>query len=209
MRPARLLLISSTLLAAGPVSAADSGFYLGAGIGDMTTKVDNIFGSRYDFDEGDLGFKIFGGYKFFPWLSVEGAYIYPGSPEVKKSNSATAESLKIGIELNSLVGAALFTLPIGDKFELFIKPGFVYWDASTSVTYSDSVSSLKQTFDDNGGAFFLGGGAGYKINETFSLRLEYEWFEATPEYDGDQEEFVDPEYDASATFFSASFVYSF
>jgi hypothetical protein len=40
------------------------------------------------------------------------------------------------------------------------------------------------------------------------VRLEYEWFDVAPEYDSDSAEFV-TEYDASAGFFSASFVYSF
>ena len=38
--------------------------------------------------------------------------------------------------------------------------------------------------------------------------MEYEWFDVAPEWDSDEDEFVD-ELDASAGFLSASFVYRF
>lgn len=204
-----VLLISGALLTAiaAPADATDRGFFVGAGAGQMDTKVDDVLESRYDFDESDTGFKVFGGYKFFPWLSVEGAYINGGKPEVKET-SDTGETGKLSIELQSIVASAVFTLPIGEKFELFVKPGIAFWDAKTTVRYRDLDFSDQFGENDNGSAFFLGGGAGLNITEHFGLRLEYEWFEAAPEYDSDENEFID-KYDATAGFFSASFIYSF
>jgi OmpA-OmpF porin, OOP family len=207
MRLPLALVITGTLLAASQAHAADSGAFFGVGVGDMNTHVNDVYGSNYTFDEGDVGFKLFGGYKFFPWLSVEGAYIDGGSPEVKDSDGAGA-SAKLGIELQALVAAAVLTLPIGDRFGLFIKPGFAYWGAKTSLEYSDPYISFKEHQDDNGAAFFVGGGGEFNFTEHFGARLEYEWFKATPEYDDYYDEFV-TEYDASAGFFSASFVYTF
>jgi len=207
MRLPLALLISGVLLDTTPANAADNGFYLGAGVGEMNTNVKDVFGSGYKFDENDVGFKLFGGYKFFPWLSVEGAYIDGGSPEIKESDGA-GTTAKLGIELQSFVAAAVFTLPIGEQFELFIKPGFAYWEANTSVSLTSP--SFSDSFDerDNGSAFFLGGGAGFNFTENLGVRLEYEWFDVAPEYDSYSDEFV-TDYDASAGFFSASFVYSF
>jgi OOP family OmpA-OmpF porin len=201
------LLASGLLLAASPSGAADSGFFVGAGVGDMNTNVDDVFDTGYEFDEGDLGFKVFGGYRFFPWLAVEGAYIDGGSPEVKESDGF-GTTAKLAIELKSIMAAAVFTLPLGERFEVFIKPGIAFWDANTrlSITTPDFSDSIDA--DDNGSAFFLGGGAGFNFTDNLGIRLEYEWFEAAPKYDSDTEEFVS-EYDASAGFLSASFVYSF
>jgi OOP family OmpA-OmpF porin len=194
------------LLAALPAGAAERGFFAGAGIGQMTTDVDDVWGSNYNFDESDTGFKIFGGYKFFEWLGVEGAYIDGGEPSVKKSYSGESESLEIGV--NTLVAAAVFALPIGEKFELFIKPGWAYWDSQTTYRYSSTSTSFKVSDDDGGAAFFIGAGASFNFTENLGMRVEYEWFDVAPEWDSDEDEFVD-DIDANSGFLSASFVYSF
>lgn len=200
------LLAYSLLIAASPASAADRGFYAGAGLGQMNTEVDDVLGLDYDFDEDDVGFKVFGGYQFFPWLGVEGAYLDGGSPSIKESRGD--ETLKLGIDVWSLVASAVFALPVGERFELFVKPGIAYWDASTSLGFSSPTFSDSFREDDSGSAFFLGAGAGFEVTENFGLRLEYEWFEVAPEWDSDNDEFVD-ELDANAGYLSASFLFRF
>lgn len=206
MRLPTFLLVSGLLLAASPASAADRGFYAGAGLGQMNTEVDDVIGLDYDFDENDVGFKLFGGYRFFPWLSVEGAYIDGGNPSIKESQGG--ETAKLGIDVQSLVASAVFALPIGERFELFAKPGIAYWDAETSLSFHSSTFSDQFREDDDGSAFFLGVGAGFDVTDNLGLRLEYEWFEVAPEWDSDSDEFVD-ELDANAGFFSASFLFRF
>ena len=200
------LMASGLLVAASPAGAADRGFYAGAGIGQMNTEVDDVLGLNYDFDEDDVGFKVFGGYRFFPWLSAEGAYLDGGSPSIKESRGG--ETLRLGIDVWSLVASAVFALPVGERFELFVKPGIAYWDAETRLDFSSPNFSDSFREDDNGSAFFLGAGAGFDVTDNFGLRLEYEWFEVAPEWDSDNEEFVD-ELDANAGFLSASFLFRF
>ena len=201
-----VLLVSGLLLGTAPAQAADKGFYLGAGAGQVRTKVDDVFGSGFKFDEDDFGFKVFGGYKFFPWFSVEGAYFDGGNPSLEETTPVYTG--KLGIEVQSLVAAAVFTLPLGDKFELFVKPGIALWSSTMSISYSDPDFSESFHEDDDGSAFFLGAGAGFNFTGNFGARLEYEWFEVAPKWDSDSEEFVQ-ELDASAGFISASIVYSF
>ena len=201
-----VVLASSLLIAAFPAGAADRGFYAGAGLGQMNTEVDDVLGLNYDFDEDDVGFKVFGGYRFFPWLSVEGAYLDGGNPSIRESRGD--ETLRLEMDVWSLVASALFTLPVGERFELFIKPGVAYWDAETSLGFSSPAFSDSFRESDSGSAFFLGAGAGFDVTDNFGLRLEYEWFEVAPEWDSDREEFVD-ELDANAGFFSASFLFRF
>jgi OOP family OmpA-OmpF porin len=206
MRLPVALVISGMLLASLPAAASERGFFVGAGIGQMTTDVDDVWGSSYNFDESDTGFKIFGGYKFFSWLGVEGAFIDGGEPSVKESYAGASEKLSIGVD--TIVGAAIFALPIGEKFELFLKPGWAYWDSTTKYHYSSSSIDFKESSDDSGSAFFIGAGAGFYFNENFGARVEYEWFDVAPEWDDDEDEFVD-ELDANSGFLSASFVYRF
>jgi opacity protein-like surface antigen len=113
----------------------------------------------------------------------------------------------LSIEVQSLVAAAIFSLPFGEQFEVFLKPGFAYWDSKTSFSYSSPTISDSFSEDDSGSAFFLGAGAGWTIGNA-GLRLEYEWFDVAPEYDHDTNEFED-ELDATAGFLSLSFVYNF
>lgn len=203
--PQLLVAFVALLMVVARADAADRGFYIGAGLGQAYTKVDDVFDSGYDFDEEDLGFKLFGGYQFFPWLGVEGAYIDGGSPEASESDGVETGTLEI--EVQSVVAAAVFTLPITDSFELFIKPGIAFWSSTTTVGYSSPDFSESFSDDDSGSAFFLGGGAEIRAGNA-GLRLEYEWFEAAPEWSDDTDEFV-TEVDATAGFLSLSVVYRF
>lgn len=199
--------VASLALAASPATAGDEGFYLGAGAGQVNLEVDDVLGAGINFDEDDTGFKIFGGYKFLPWLGVEAAYLDGGNPSLKASDGILSGEL--AVDLQAFVAAATFTLPLGDKFELFVKPGIAYWKSSTSAFVSDgSIVYLDIKQDDDDSAFFVGAGAAFNFSENFGIRLEYEWFEVTPKWDEYEEEFVQ-ELEASAGFLSASFVYSF
>lgn len=207
MRLPPVIFLLGTVLAASPSLAAERGFYAGAGVGQMNTEVDDgyVYPFVFDFDENDVGFKVFGGYRFFPWLGVEGAYVDGGSPETKGSDGDIRG--RLGIEVQSLVAAAVFALPIGESFEVFLKPGVAYWDSSTSISVTGPTISDKASADDSGSAFFLGAGAGWNFGKA-GLRLEYEWFDVAPEYDYDSNEFED-ELDATASFLSLSFIYNF
>lgn len=197
-------------LAAGPVLAEDHGFYLGAGAGQVRVEVKDVLGIYgANFDESDTGFKVFGGYRFTSWLSVEGAYLHGGSPSVSGPlyDDGTGRG-SVGIDLQSLVAAAVFTLPLGEKFELFVKPGVAYWRSDTSVFFDDPLSGqYRFSQRDEDSALLIGGGLGFRFDDRLGVRLEYEWFEVTPEWDGDAGFIQD--LDASAGFISASFVYRF
>jgi OOP family OmpA-OmpF porin len=199
-------LATGLLFGAAPTLAADRGFYMGVGVGQATLEVDDVLDLGVDFDEDDVGFKLFGGYRFFPWLGVEGAFYDGGKPEIRESDGALSASMEI--EVQGLIAAAVFSLPVGERFELFIKPGVAFWDAETSIRIRDQSGSFGDDADDNGSAFFLGGGAAFNFTENLATRLEYEWFEAAPEWDSDNDEFV-TEVDATAGFLSLSLVYTF
>lgn len=200
------VLATGLFMCTAPALAADRGAYVGAGVGLATLEVDDVLDLGVDFDEDDVGFKLFGGYRFFPWLAVEGAYFNGGKPELRESDGTLSASMEI--EVQGLIAAAVFSLPVGERFELFIKPGVAFWDAETSIRIRDQSGSFGGDVDDNGSAFFLGGGAAFNFTENLATRLEYEWFEAAPEWDSDDEEFV-TEVDATAGFLSLSLVYAF
>jgi OOP family OmpA-OmpF porin len=203
LQPAILLL--GAFFATSPLIAADRGFYAGAGVGQMNVEIDDVYDLGINFDEDDVGFKVFGGYRFLPWLSVEGIYLDGGKPETQYTSGA--DTLGLTVEVQTIAAAAVFSLPIGDQFEIFLKPGFAYWDSTADFRVSSPDFSYDFSDDDSGNAFFIGAGAGWTIGKV-ALRLEYEMFDVAPEYNSDTEDFED-ELDATSTFISLSAMYLF
>lgn len=147
-----------------PVTAmagAETGFYLGAGagmasIGDLDSDLGNV-----DFDEDDLGWKVFGGYNFgwipFLDLAVEGGYVDFGEAD---GNQIKVEA--DGWDVFGLVGGKLG--PIG----VFGKAGVINWDADASTALGNA--------SDDGTDPAYGIGVRFQL---FSLQVrgEYEFFD--------------------------------
>ena len=142
-------LIAASVFAVSPAIAQDSGFYVGAGIGDFGVKVDG-------FDGSDTGFKVFGGYRFIKYLAAEVEYLDGGTVE--------DGGLEIDVSGFNLSGVGI--LPVGEKFSLFAKLGMIFWDADSNGFG-----------DDSGEDFSWGIGAGYSFTEQFGMQLEYQGFE--------------------------------
>jgi OOP family OmpA-OmpF porin len=187
-------------LVAAPTFAADTGPYVGAGVGQFNVQADDL-----DFDDGDVGFKVFGGYNFLEWLGAEVAYIDGGSAEEKFSDPDLG-SATLGVDVTAFTLAAVGTLPIGDMFELYGKLGMAFWDGDLSVSASGLICDeliaeglpCSETVGDSGEDFYWGIGAGVNFGEHFNVRLEYEAFQIGAE-----------DIDADADFISGSVVYRF
>jgi hypothetical protein len=179
------LLAATTLLtaalASGPaVAGADSGFYLGAGVGQASVGDISIDGGdSFSFDGDDTGYKAIVGFNF-GWiplidLAVEGSYFDFGEPDdggVKVDADALAAFGVVGANLG----------PIG----IFGKVGAVNWDAKASGEGGSA--------DDDGTDPAYGIGARFQLG-SFQIRAEYELFDIDAVDDVD--------------FLSASLLYTF
>ena len=187
-------------LVAAPAFAADTGPYFGAGVGQFNVQLDDL-----DFDEGDVGFKIFGGYNFLKWLGAEVAYIDGGTAEDKYSDPDLG-SAKVGIDVSAFTLAGVGTLPIGDMFELYGKLGMAFWDGDLRISASGLICDelaaeglpCSETDSESGEDFYWGIGAGVNFGENFNIRVEYEAFQIGAD-----------DVDADADFISGSVVYRF
>ena len=72
-----VLLILSTL---STVVLAEHHFYVGGGIGESYVEENNVLAGE-DFDDEDLGFKAFAGYRFHKNFAVELDYLDYGDTE--------------------------------------------------------------------------------------------------------------------------------
>lgn len=209
MRKFAIAAIAALGLVAAPAFAADTGPYIGAGIGQFNVQLDDIAidgeGIGLDFDDGDVGFKVFGGYNFLDWLGAEVAYIDGGTAEENYSDPDLG-GLKLEADVSAFTVAGVGTLPIGDMFELYGKLGIAFWDGdltfSTSGLLCEELTAeglpCSETGSESGEDFYWGIGAGVNFGENFNIRLEYEAFQIGAD-----------DIDADADFISGSVVYRF
>ncbi len=151
-------LVSALSLPITAHAGAESGIYLGAGLGDTNIK-GPLDGNDLEFDS--TGYKVLLGYNFgvVPLidLAVEGAYVNLG--EESKGNTKFEQT-----SLNGFGLAGLSFGPIG----LFAKAGLAAWDAETRV------AGLKTS--DSGTDPVYGLGARLQLG-SFAARLEYEYYD--------------------------------
>ena len=162
-----LPLLVTALTVTGNVNAA---FYVGGSYGytkyeDLCDSVSGQAGATCD-DEAD-GYKIFGGSRVNPNLAFEAAYMDMG--EATASTSVSNRTLGV----TGLNFSVLGIMPLSKSFELFGKVGWMLWEAESKLTDVTGASSTV-TFDDSDISFGFGGN--YIVNETFSLRAEFERF---------------------------------
>jgi OmpA-OmpF porin, OOP family len=157
--------VFAAMLAGGAVRAEDSGFYVGAGLGEARINSDD----SDDFNDGDLSYRAIAGYSFNKYFSVEGGYLDGGTLE---DTELGPDGFDVAQEIDAFFVAALAKWPIGENFAPFAKLGYTAYDAS--VTFSDPTSGLSESFSGNGEELMLGIGCEYKVGEKFSLRAEWE-----------------------------------
>jgi outer membrane immunogenic protein len=155
-----LILILALLSLTGIANAGNkTGPFIGGSLGYATTDVSK---GSYNYDDDDLGFKIFGGYNFgvIPLLdlAVEGSYVDFG----QASSSGTIKQ-EVDVSGWDLFGLAALNLgPIG----VFGKVGRILWNRDSNIN----------VLDDSGNDMAYGIGARFQIG-SFGIRAEYEYFD--------------------------------
>jgi OmpA-OmpF porin, OOP family len=159
-------LVGAVSLAAMPAFAAeedhDSGFYLGAGLGDFSAdyrKPGDVTDQHLHFNRNDTE-RIFAGWRFNPYLSVQLDWSDYGR------STASANQLGLTTKSDALAPAVVGTLPLG-PVELFAKVGESFYN----VTASDNGGRL---VDSSGNDPVYGVGIGFTVIKRLNLSAEYE-----------------------------------
>jgi outer membrane immunogenic protein len=138
------------------LAGSESGFYLGAGVGETDVEVST-------FDETDSAYKVFGGYNFgvVPLidLALEASYVDFGSPRAGP----------IDVEITGFNAFGLAGVNLG-PFGLFAKAGVIAWDSELSF------NSLRE--DETGTDLAYGAGAKLQFG-SFAVRAEYEVYDVS------------------------------
>jgi opacity protein-like surface antigen len=143
-----------SLLSLAPrASAADNGFYLGAGLTQTKFDADEL---GDDFKLDDNSFKVIAGFRPLDWLAVEANYIDLGS---ESNNGAKIDS-------NALTASVLF-LKEFQVIDFYARAGLARWNVDASFDGLDS--------SDDGNEFTYGVGVGAHFGSV-GVRAEYERF---------------------------------
>jgi len=183
------------LLAAGTAFAAQAagpGWYAGAGGGQMNAKssaatlTNDLAALGYTvqatMDDTDTGWKVFAGYRFNPYLAIEGGYVDLGKVKSEiRADVLNPQALVDDVSRVhpfSLKGAGLWGVagvPFGD-FSVFAKAGVVRWSSKASARVIPAGTPLA-SIEDKGTSTAYGVGLGYDFpNSRWSLRGEWEKF---------------------------------
>jgi hypothetical protein len=149
-------------LGAAPALAADTGFYLGAGLGQGSVE-DVDFPGFEDFDGDDTGWKVIGGWRPIRFVAVEANYVDLGSASDNVAGGVDADIDTTGFDV---LGMLMLPLFIAD---LYVKAGVVAWQQDAQIRGLGS-------FDDDGTDLVWGVGGQLRFG-SFAARLEFENFE--------------------------------
>lgn len=150
-------------------AGGDSGFYIGAGIGNSKIEADarDQNGDKFKVDGDDTGYKLIAGYNFglIPLvdLGVEASYVDFGKID-DNTPLGRGDAKASGYDAFG-VGALTF-----GPFAVFAKAGAIKWDSETTVA--------QNRLNDSGTDAAYGVGARFQLF-SFSIRGEYEVFDVS------------------------------
>jgi len=186
MNGTHCLLIAA--LAATPLVATaqdgdnSSGVYLGVGVGQFNLDIDGLDdlddAAATVRDSDDNAWKLFLGYRFTRWLSVEAAYIDLGDPG--DSFVATGGDGNYRVGVSGFAPALIGTVPVG-PIEIFGKVGRYYYDVDTRIDFDSPGPDVSTSYSRDDTLW----GAGISGVTRVELRAEYQKIEIDNADDSD------------------------
>ena len=150
----------------------DSGWYLGGAMGQFNAQIDNF--DQVDdavdrWNEDDIGYKLFAGYRLNKVLAFELDYINLGEP-----SGSVVPGFNVDSAVDGFAPYVVGTLPLGNIFEVYARLGYFFYDATVGV--EDTLDNRVE-FDEESEDLVYGAGVGANIGEKLNIRFEYEKFD--------------------------------
>jgi opacity protein-like surface antigen len=164
----RLFLSLALVLAPALAQAQDGGFYLGGALGQSKFKDwCDTGGSSITLPsckDSDTAWKFLGGYRFNRYVAAEASYLDWG-----EVTASTSTGVQVAAKQRSYGLAAVGTLPLGERFELFGKAGFLMTQQETR-----RITPNPSTVDRDETELHYGLGARYAFTRNWAARAEWE-----------------------------------
>jgi OOP family OmpA-OmpF porin len=158
-----LVLANGTAVAQVDADDNGGGWYLGAGVGEFSTEIDeldDVDDVGIDFEEDEDATRVFAGYRFNPFLAAQADYYDFG-----ESDTALG-LLPVRSDATGIAPSIVGTLPLG-PVELFARAGIVFYDLEVNLD-NDNV------LDETGNDPVYSVGIGITLAEHLNLKAEYE-----------------------------------
>lgn len=174
------------LFATSPLYAEGEHWYVGGGLGlaayseDESNAVCSEFSLSCEQDEDSVSFKLFGGYRFNPFISVEGGFSDWGDVNVT-TRVLSAEVL--GFTGSGVYVAAIPELPLGKHFSIFGELGATLVDMEVRVLDAGPLGALiGGTESENVWAPVYGAGVAGNLKH-WTFRLQWERIDPDTDFD--------------------------
>lgn len=178
-------LLALTLLAS-PMAMAESGWYLGLNVGASLSTIDDeritssLLGAGFTTtsihdDDGDVGYKIYGGYQFNKYLALELGFFSLG--EFAFDAKTTPEgTLRGNIKLRGGNLDVVGILPLIKELSLFARVGLNVHQAQDHFATTGAVHVAKPNRNEWMANVKFGLGVQVNVTESFGMRGEWERF---------------------------------
>jgi OmpA-OmpF porin, OOP family len=168
VNPAVSALFVGLLVATSGGVLAQAGPYVGGALGQSKLKewcTGETATTRFTgCDDSDTSWKLLGGYRFNGYVAVEASYIEWGKVSARFNTGA-----QVAAKQHSYGLAAVGTVPLGERFELFGKAGFLKTEQETRrITPNPLTVNRDET------EFHYGLGAKYAFTTKWAVRGEWE-----------------------------------
>lgn len=156
--------LAATTGSAVAQNRSDTGWYLGASIGQSTVDIEGC-GGGITCDDKDTAWRILGGYQINRNFGVELGFHQFGDA------SATAPGERVDFEANAFELLGVGRIPLTNNFALYGKAGFYRGEAKASGnTILFGPIDIKETTTD----LTYGFGVQYSFNPQLSIRAEWQ-----------------------------------
>lgn len=191
------------------VMAADTGLYLGAGIGRSTHTTDEaealmkLFGTGFTIeddkeDEIDLGYKVFGGYKFNSSLAIEAGYFDLGESGYFLQNSPPG-TFEAATRLKGINFDLVGMMPFSEQLSGLIRFGGNYAQTNNLFSGTGSTQTSPTRTRERDVDYKYGLGLQYDFTESLAFRAEAEQYRINDAFSEKK----------GTNFYSAGLVYTF
>ena len=165
--------------------AAESGWYGGLGVGQSRANIaddrirSELLGSgltmtTIEDDDSDVGYKLFGGYKFNKHFALEGGYFNLGKFGFTANTTAPGSALTGSGKFQGLNLDLVGILPFTEKFSAFGRAGYIYTEAKDTFSGTGAVTVSNPNPTEKDGGYKYGVGVQYDLTRSLGLRAEWE-----------------------------------
>jgi len=151
-----------------------------------------VGGGTCEADDTGRAFKLFAGYQFAPWFSLEASITDLGDVQADLSGRTRVEGVRvdgnadINLSVKGIGLDAILNAPLTPRFSIFGRIGVLAWDADATASARGTLTLGGQAFgidevsesaSDSGADVAVGAGLRFGLTEQVHLRAEFTHYE--------------------------------